>query len=568
MATPRPMTSTRLSDALYALRRVMVYVLLFSFVLNLLSLLLPIYSLQVFDRVITSHSLDTLFGLTLVVLVGYGFFGIIFTLRASVIARVLEWLEARLTPELLTTAIRSASEARLPSAAEPLRELQTIRNFIAAPLPMLMDIPFALLFLLVITLLQPVLGVMTLLGMLLIAAAALANEYATRLPLRQATRHQVESLLNADRMGAQAEAIEAMGMRDAVLKHWEHAYQAGLTSQELAQSRSAMLQGFSRSLRLILQLAVIGVGAWLTINQQLSPGGLVAASILVARALGPFENVLFLYKQMTLTRDAYSRLQRFLMNAPMPRGETALPKPSGTIEVAGLGYSPAGHHSILRGVSFRLAPGESLGIIGPAAAGKSTLAKCLVGVLPPTQGLVRLDGADVYHWSRADFGLHVGYLPQSVELFPGTLKQNIARMQTDASDEAVTKAAQRAGVHELILSFKDAYDTVYVPGQSVLSPGQKQRIGLARALFGEVRLVVLDEPNSNLDSDGERALIQAISTLKREGVTLVIIAHRPSIMRSVDTILMLRGGQVEAIGARDTIIARYTPGKPTGGRDV
>jgi ATP-binding cassette subfamily C protein/ATP-binding cassette subfamily C protein EexD len=294
----------------------------------------------------------------------------------------------------------------------------------------------------------------------------------------------------------------------------------------------------------------------------------VAASILVSRAIGPFENVLFLYKQMTLTRDAYGRLQRFLMNAPTPRGETALPKPTGAIEVAGLSYSPPGHPPILRGVSFRLTPGESLGIIGPAAAGKSTLAKCLVGVLPPTQGLAWLDGADVYHWSRTDFGLHVGYLPQSVELFPGTLKQNIARMQGDATDEAVTKAAQKAGVHELILSFKDAYDTVYVPGQSVLSPGQKQRIGLARALFGEVRLVVLDEPNSNLDSDGERTLMQAITNLKREGVTLVIIAHRPSIMRSVDTILMLRGGKIEAIGARDAIIARYTPGNQTGGKNA
>jgi ATP-binding cassette subfamily B protein len=559
-------TPTRLTGALFALKRVMGYVLLFSLALNLLSLLLPIYTMQVFDRVITSHSLDTLFALTLVVLIGYGFFGIIFTLRSAVIARVLEWLEARLTPELLEQAIRSASEARLPSAAEPLRELQTLRNFIAGPLMMLMDLPFALLFLLVITLLQPLLGVITLIGMVLITLAALANEYATRLPLRQATRHQMESLLHADRLGAQAEAIEAMGMRTAVLQNWETSHNEGLRHQELAQTRSALLQGISRSLRLILQLLVIGIGAWLAIHNQLSPGGLVASSILVARALAPFENVLFLYKQITLTRDAYVRLERFLAGAPAPRGATALPSPSGRVEVEQLSYAPPGHMPILRGVSLRLNPGESLGIIGPAAAGKSTLAKCLVGVLPPSQGLVRLDGADTYHWSREDFGLHVGYLPQAVELFPGTLKQNIARMRADVSDDAVTRAAQKAGVHELILSLKDGYDTVYTPGQSVLSPGQKQRIGLARALYGGVRLVVLDEPNSNLDSDGERALMQAIATLKREGVTLVIIAHRPSIMRAVDTILMLRGGQVEAMGARDDIIARYTAPPPAGGR--
>lgn len=543
----------------------MGYVLLFSLALNLLSLLLPIYSMQVFDRVMTSHSLDTLFALTLVVLVGYGFFGLIFTLRSAVIARVLEWLEARLTPELLEQAIRSASEARLPSAAEPLRELQTVRNFIAGPLMMLLDLPFALIFLLVVALIQPLLGLVTLIGMVLIALAALANEYATRQPLRHATKHQVESLLYADRLGAQAEAIEAMGMRRAVLANWETSYREGLTHQDLAQNRSALLQGLSRSLRLILQLLVLGLGAWLALYQQLSPGGLVAVSILAARALAPFENVLFLYKQITLTRDAYLRLERFLANAPAPRGATALPVPQGRVEVEGLSYSPPGRAPILRGVGFRLNPGESLGIIGPAAAGKSTLAKCLVGVLPPSHGLVRLDGADTYHWSREDFGNHAGYLPQSVELFPGTLKQNIARMQVNASDDAVTSAAQKAGVHELILSFKDAYDTVYVPGQSVLSPGQKQRIGLARALYGGVRLVVLDEPNSNLDSDGERALMQAITSLKQEGVTLVIIAHRPSIMRAVDTILMLRGGQVEAIGPRDTIIARYTA-PAAGGR--
>jgi ABC-type protease/lipase transport system fused ATPase/permease subunit len=293
----------------------------------------------------------------------------------------------------------------------------------------------------------------------LLCVAALVNETLTRKPLMRANRYQTEAMIHADLLGRQSETVQAMGMMQAVLARWQQQQEHSLSTQEVAQQRSAIIQGFSRSLRLMLQLAIIGVGAVLALQQQLSVGGLVAASILTARALAPFENIIGLWKQFTATRDAYHALEMFLRHAPAARGTTTLPAPKGLMQVEGLSFQPAGQPPILRQVSFALQPGESLGIIGPSAAGKSTLAKCLVGILPPTHGHVRLDSADVYHWARQDFGQYVGYLPQTVELFPGTIKENIARMQRGAEDAAVVTAARRAGVHEMILTLPEAYDT-------------------------------------------------------------------------------------------------------------
>lgn len=556
-----PMTQeapTALNSALLSMRRAMVYAFLFSFAINLLSLLMPIYSLQVFDRVMTSRSMDTLIGLSIVVLVGYAFYGALYAVRSAVIARIVEWLEKHITLKLLEVSVGAASETSINSTAQPLRELGTIKNFIAGSSPTLMDIPFSAIFVLVIYMINPILGLITVLGIVLMCIFALINEYSTRKPLMRANIYQTESLIHADMLGQQAQTIQAMGMMESVLKRWQQHNAKGLNEQEHAQQRSAIVQGLSRSLRMILQLIVIAVGAILALEQQMSVGGLVAASILVARAMAPFEGIIMVWKQMTHARDAYSRIQHLLRYAPGKRGDTALPAPQGILSIEGLYYTAGRTTPILRGMNFTLQTGESLGIIGPSAAGKSTLAKCLVGIYPPTHGTVRLDGADVYHWTRDDFGQHVGYLPQTVELFPGTIKENIARMQENIDDATVVLAAQKAGVHEMILSLPEAYDTKYVTGQASLSPGQKQRIGLARALYGNVRLVVLDEPNSNLDGDGERALMHTIQLLKQARVTTVVVAHRPSILQKVDKILMVRGGSVEAFGMRDDVMARYT----------
>jgi PrtD family type I secretion system ABC transporter len=549
---------TELNAALVSMRRAMVYAFLFSFAINLLSLLMPIYSLQVFDRVMTSRSIDTLIGLSIVVLIGYVFFGALYATRAAVIARIVEWLEHQMAPKLLEMSIGAASETPMLSTAQPLRELSVVKNFIAGSTPTLMDIPFSAIFVLVIYMINPILGFITLIGIIIMCVAALINEYTTRKPLTRATEKQTESMIQADMLGTQAQTIQAMGMMHAVLKRWRSHNEQGLAIQELAQQRSAIVQAASRSLRLILQILITGIGAVLALEQQMSMGGLVAASILVARAMSPFEGIIMVWKQLIGTRDAYHRMQHLMRHAPGKRGDTALPAPTGALTVEGLYYSPTKTTPILRGIAFALQPGESLGIIGPSAAGKSTLAKCLVGIYPPSHGAVRLDGADVYHWARQDFGQYVGYLPQTVELFPGTIKENIARMNENVDDAAVVAAAQKAGVHELILALPQAYDTKYVTGQATLSPGQKQRIGLARALYGNVRFVVLDEPNSNLDGDGERALMQTLQVLKQARITAVVVAHRPSILQTVDKVMMVRAGTIEAFGPRDEVMSRYS----------
>lgn len=560
MAKPAHQPPTELSAALLASKRAMGYIFLFSFAVNALSLLQPIYSMQVFDRVFTTRSVETLLGLTFVVLIGYAFYGALYAVRAGVIARVVEWLERTVAPKLLRISIEQAAQTGAPFAGQHQRDLMTIKNFVALATPTAMDIPWSLLFVFVIYLINPILGFIAVLGVLILSTSAIINEYATRKVLLRATEKSVEAALGADAIGRSAEAICAMGMNDAVVTNWEADTRRGLALQDIAQQRAAIINGVTRALRLLLQVSVIAIGAWLALKDQLSAGGLIAASILIQRTLSPFDNAIGLWKQLIGARDAYHRLTLLMRNIVPPAGSTVLPVPKGRLTVEGL-YLSFGKPSnpTLRNINFELQPGESLGIIGPSAAGKSTLGKALAGVFLPTMGTVRLDGAELFRWGRAEVGQYIGYLPQQVDLFAGSLKFNIARLLPDIPDEKIIEAAQKAGVHHLVLQFENGYDTVYVPGNTVLSPGQKQRIGLARALFGNPRLVILDEPNSNLDGDGERALMHTIRQLKKANITTIIIAHRPSILATVDKILVLKAGGIEAIGPREEILSRFSP---------
>jgi len=541
------------------MRRTFGYVFVFSFAINLLSLLMPLYTMQVYDRVFTTRSVDTLVALTAVVLIGYVFYGAIFAVRAGVIARVLEWMERSLAAQILAASIEQSAQTGSGYAGQHQRDLSMVKNFIALAAPTVTDLPWSLLFVLVIYMINPVLGFLSVIGIILLCISAYVNEYAMRKTLMRATEQQVQSTLSADMIGRSAEAICAMGMNDAVIGHWSAEQGKGLALQDLAQRRSAVITGSTRSVRILLQLAITGIGAWLALQNQLSAGGLIAAAILSQRTLSPFDQAIGLWKQLIATREAYGRLQTLLTTSIPPAGTTRLPVPKGKLSVDGLYLAFQNAAPILRNINFTLEPGESLGIIGPSAAGKSTLAKAIAGVFRPSHGTVRLDGAEIFQWGRSEIGPHMGYLPQQVELFAGNLKQNIARLQENVRDEQVIEAAQKAGVHELILKFEHGYDTVYVPGNTILSPGQKQRIGLARALFGNPRLVILDEPNSNLDGDGERALLRTMELLKKAGVTTVVVAHRPSILGHVDKVMMLKAGSVEAFGPRDEMLARFTP---------
>ncbi len=559
MSKQNQLHDTALSRTLTAMRRALRYVFLFSFAINMLSLIMPLYTMQVYDRVFTTRSLDTLLSLTVVVLIGFVFYGAIYAVRAGVIARVLEWMERTLAPQILGSSIEQAAQTGTPYAGQYQRDLMILKNFIAAAAPTVVDIPWSLIFVLVIYMINPMIGFLSLAGIVLLCVSAFLNEYATRKALMRAQERSVSSALTADIIGRNADAICAMGMNAAVTRHWQTHNERGLVLQDIAQSRSAVISGITRSLRMLLQILVMALGAWLALNGQLSSGGLIAASILAQRALTPFDQAIMLWKQFIGARDAYNRLHKLLETIVPPAGNTALPTPAGRLTAEGLYLTFGKGQPTLRNISFDLAAGESLGIIGPSAAGKSTLAKAIAGVFKPTYGTVRLDGAEIFQWGRTEVGQHMGYLPQQVELFGGTIKQNIARLNENFTDAAVIEAAQKAGVHNLILQFEHGYDTVYEPGNTILSPGQKQRIGLARALYGNPRLVILDEPNSNLDGDGERALMHSLNYLRRAKVTTVIVAHRPSILSTVDKVMVLRAGAIDAIGPREEVLARFQP---------
>lgn len=564
MAKPH-VAPTELAAALHATKRAMLYIFIFSFAVNALSLLQPLYSMQVFDRVFTTRSVETLIGLTSVILIGYAFYGMLYAIRAAVVARIVEWLERTIAPKLLRISIEQAAQSGSSFAGQHQRDLMTVKNFIALATPTAMDIPWSVLFVIVIYLINPILGFIAVLGVIMLCTSAIINEYSTRKALLRATEKSVESALGADAIGRSAEAICAMGMNDAVVANWQAENQRGLQLQDIAQQRGAIINGITRSLRMILQVSVTATGAYLALNNQLSSGGLVAASLLTQRTLQPFDAAINIWKQLIGARDAYHRLTLLLRHVSPPAGTTVLPEPMGKLTVENL-YLTFGKptNPTLKNISFELQPGESLGIIGPSAAGKSTLGKALAGVYLPTMGTVRLDGAELFRWGRAEVGQYIGYLPQQVELFAGSLKYNIARLLPDVPDAKVIEAAQKAGVHNLILQFENGYDTVYVPGNTVLSPGQKQRIGLARAMFGNPRLVILDEPNSNLDGDGERMLMHSIAYLKKANITTIIIAHRPSVLAGIDKILVLKAGAVEAFGPREEILARFMPKRIEG----
>lgn len=556
---------TALAKLFRQTHRAMLYAFLFSFCINLIMLLLPIYSLQVLDRVISSHSYETLIVLTIIAVVGFIFYGVFTLARSYTLTGITEWLDVKLAPDLLKLSVVKSSLGALSAAGQNQRDLGAIKNFIQGGVSVLMDAPWSILFVFVIYMINPVLGFLSIIGAALLIGSALINEFITKGPLERAQENSIQSMQIAEIAGRNAEAIEAMGMMGNTINNWSVHNDKGLELQNQAGKRAHMIQSISRSLRMIVQIAVTGIGAYLVLNNELTVGGMIASSILVGRALAPFEGAIGVWKLFINARDAYHRLDDVMTTTPNMRGSMSLPRPQGRLTAETVFFQPPGGNAILKNINFVLEPGESLGIIGPSAAGKSTLAKQIIGILPPTHGSMRLDGAETFKWNREDLGQYVGYMPQNVDLFNGSIKDNIARMDMQATAEDVIEAAQFAGCHEMILRLPNGYETEFMQGNLSLSPGQRQRIGLARALYKRPQFVVLDEPNGNLDGEGERALINALVRMKQAAMTFVVVAHRPSIVGSVDKILMLRGGVVEAFGPRDEVLKNYVPQrKPEG----
>jgi PrtD family type I secretion system ABC transporter len=543
--------------ALRACRGAFGIIMVFSLAINLLTLATPLYMMQVFDRVLGSRSGDTLVMLTLITVLAIGVLALLEAIRAQMLVRVGNWLDDRLGPTVFSGALRAALRSDPARAAQGLRDLGTMRGFIAGPtVTPLLDAPWSPIFIVALFALHPMLGLVGLGGGVVLFGLGFMNEILTKQPLQRANLAASKTHQRAEAALRNAEVIRAMGMGEGVLRLWRRDSAGAHEAQRAAGTRGGLILAFSKFFRLLVQTVILGVGAWLVIHQEASAGAMFAASFLLGRALAPVENAIGTWKSLVAARLAHRRLDELVTALPDEGKGMELPRPVGELAVERLVFvPPGGEEPTLRGVSFELTPGEVLGIIGPSAAGKSTLARLIAGTWTPTAGKVRLDGADIGVWHDSGGSQHIGYLPQDIELFAGTVRDNIARLG-DANPTAVIEAAKLVGLHELIMRLPRGYNSEIGEAGLRLSGGQRQRIGLARAVFGKPRLVVLDEPNASLDHEGEEALHHAIARLKETGTTVVMIAHRPSVLGLADKLLVLRNGAVDAYGSRAEVIAK------------
>jgi len=527
----------------------------FSLVINLIMLAPAIYMLQIYERVLMSRNTTTLWVITGIVLGFYALMAILELVRTLVLIRVSARLDMALHVRLFTAAYEQRLRQGKGNPGQVLGDLTTLRQFLpGSGLFAFFDAPWTPIFILVIAALSPTLGWLSLAGAVVLFALAWATESATRKPMADANLMAFNSSTFAGNNLRNAEVIEAMGMLDHLITRWFRFQKRMIGYQSQASERAGMISALTRFVRVALQSVILGVGALLAIEGEITPGAMVAASILMGRALAPVEQAIGVWKQMLSARSAYQRLDTMLADFPPRQAGMALPPPTGALQVENVVAAPPGSQQVvLKGISMQVQAGEIVGVIGPSASGKSTLARLIVGIWPAGNGKVRLDGADVFTWNKAELGPYVGYLPQDIELFEGTIAENIARFG-EVDPEKVVEAARLAGVHDMVLRFPQGYDMPIGEGGMALSAGQRQRIALARALYGNPALVVLDEPNSNLDDVGEAALVQALRSLKQRGRTVVLITHRPRILGDVDKLLLLVEGTMQAFGPRDEVL--------------
>jgi len=556
---------SELAEVLLSFRRAFMTVGSFSFFINLLMLTPAIYMLQIYDRALGSRNVTTLLMLTLITLGLFGLMSVLEWIRSMVLVRV----GARLDLDINSRVFDATFERNLRQAgqnpAQALNDLASMRQTLTgAGVIALTDAPWMPIYVLVIFMLHVELGIFALIGVLLLVILAVVNERVSAGPLGEAQKLAMAANAQANNNLRNAEVIEAMGMLPAIRGRWFKLHQKFLMQQALASDRAGVLNAITRFVRISMQSLALGYGALLAIEGEITPGMMIAGSIIMGRALAPVEVLIANWKQLVSARAAYGRLAELLQVYPARVAGMPLPRPEGVVLVENAATAaPGSRVLILKNVSFSLKAGEIVAVIGPSASGKSTLARLLVGVWPPLAGSVRLDGAEVFKWNKDELGRHLGYLPQDIELFDGTVAENIARFG-DIDSERVLAAAQAAGVHDLVLLLPMGYDTPLGDGGSALSGGQKQRIGLARALYGDPALIVLDEPNSNLDDQGEAALAETLRRLKAEKRTVVIITHRMSTLAVADSILVLHEGTVKLHGPRDQVLAALRSGNQAG----
>lgn len=540
-----------------------------SIVLNVLTLSGSLYLMMVYDRVLPAQSLPTLIGLFAMIVVAYAFQGAFEMLRSQLLGDVATGLDRALSARAKVAELQLAiTHPDLRERLSPTRDLDLLRNFIAGAGPAaLIDLPWIAFFLLVLTLVHVWLGVVTLAGALVLAAFTWAMERETRRTVESTAeaanaRHRI-----ADRNWRHVEVVFSMGMRERMIARWETAHRRLLDTQATLNDKALLLAGLSKVFRIFLQSLVLTVGAVLVIEGKATAGIIFASSILSGRALAPVDQAIANWKGFVQARRSWSQLDTLFRQLPQEQApRTALAPPTSELLVEHLALTPpAATRLVVSDVQFRVSAGQAVGIIGPSASGKSSLLRGVIGAWKPARGTVRLDGAALDQWNADVLGRHIGYLPQSVELFAGTVAENIARFEPSAPAEAVLAAAQAAGVHDMILQFDDGYETHIGEDGTGLSAGQRQRIALARALYRDPFLVVLDEPNSNLDPEGEAALAAAITGVKARGGIVLLVAHRASILATVEHLLVMQAGKIRTFGPRDDVLARIQPKPPASG---
>lgn len=557
---PKPKTD-ELRAAFVAVRQYFVSAGIFSLGINLLYLAGPLYMLQVYDRVVSSGSVPTLIMLTLALVMAYVAMSSLDVVRSRVLSRAGIRLDGILAERVVAATLDHPNGENARS--QPLRDFDTFRQFITGPgVHALFDVPWAPIYLLVLFALHPALGAVALAGMIILAVLALLNEWLVRKALSEANTVSTRNYGFTDMSLRNAEVVRAMGMMGGLLKRWSRDRDQVLERQLVASDRAATMTSLIKFVRMTLQSVILGVGAWLVIERLASAGVMFAGSMLLGRALQPVEQVVGGWRGFVGARDAYGRIKRLLDASPKKFDTLVLPRPTGRLSARNLIYAaPGSNKPILKGVNFFISAGEALGVVGPSGAGKSTLARLMVGVTQPSSGTMRLDGADISIWPKSQLGQYIGYLPQDIELFADTVAANISRFQS-GTDAEIIDAAKLAGVHDMILELPNGYDTEVGEGGTVLSGGYRQRIGLARAVYGNPSLVVLDEPSSNLDNVGDFALAECIGRLKERGTTVIIISHRTATIAAVDKILVLREGAVEAFGDRQDIVSKFATPTP------
>ncbi|MCC8997082.1 MAG: type I secretion system permease/ATPase [Nitrosomonas sp.] len=531
----------------------------FSAVINVLMLMPAIYMLQLYDSVLTSRNEMTLLMLTLIMLGAYIFMGALEFVRSFVLIRVGAQLDMKLNKRVYSAAFEQGLKTGDGNAGQALKDLTSLRQFLTGnALFALFDAPWFPIYLFVIFIFHPALGVFALCGTIVLITLAYINEKISHKPLAEANTMAIASSNIASNNLRNAEVIEAMGMLPNIQARWFKLHSRFLTLQAEASEKAGVMTALSKSFTVTLQSLMLGFGALLVLENDITPGMMIAGSILLGRAIAPVQLLITTWKQIGTARSAYERLDKLLEQNPPREPGMPLPKPRGVVAVESATAIPPGSKiPVIKSLSFSLDAGEVLGVIGPSGSGKSTLARLLVGVWPVASGKVRLDGADVYLWNKDELGPYIGYLPQDIELFAGTVSENIARFGEINADKVIL-AAQRAGVHEMILNMPEGYDTTLGEGGGGLSGGQKQRIGLARAMYDDPSLLVLDEPNSNLDDVGEQALLNAIIDLRKRGKTIVLITHRTSIIGVTTKLLLMQDGMAKMFGPTKQVIEELT----------